>query len=54
MVYGTLGREQHSNVALAELVAKHASESAYQVQAFRGEASRSMGWNAPTNNETRV
>ena len=47
MVYHALGREQDSNAALAELVAKHRNDSAYQiaeVYAFRSESDKSFEW----------
>jgi TolB-like protein/DNA-binding winged helix-turn-helix (wHTH) protein/Flp pilus assembly protein TadD len=47
LIYHTLGREQDSNAALASLVAKHDTDSAYQiaeVYAFRGEADKSFEW----------
>ena len=46
-VYHALGREQDSNAALAELIAKHATDSAYQiagVYAYRGESDKSFEW----------
>jgi TolB-like protein/DNA-binding winged helix-turn-helix (wHTH) protein/Flp pilus assembly protein TadD len=46
-VYHTLGREQDSNAALASLVAKHDTDSAYQiaeVYAFRGESDKAFEW----------
>jgi TolB-like protein/DNA-binding winged helix-turn-helix (wHTH) protein/Flp pilus assembly protein TadD len=46
-VYHALGREQDSNVALAELIAKHDTDSAYQiadVYAYRGESDKSFEW----------
>ena len=45
--YHALGREQESNVALDELIAKHDIDSAYQiaqVYAFRGEFDKSFEW----------
>jgi TolB-like protein/DNA-binding winged helix-turn-helix (wHTH) protein/Flp pilus assembly protein TadD len=47
LVYHTLGREQDSNTALASLIAKHDTDSAYQiaeVYAFRGEADKAFEW----------
>jgi TolB-like protein/DNA-binding winged helix-turn-helix (wHTH) protein/Tfp pilus assembly protein PilF len=47
LVYHALGREQDSNAALAELIAKHDTDSAYQiaeVYAFRGESDKSFEW----------
>jgi TolB-like protein/DNA-binding winged helix-turn-helix (wHTH) protein/Flp pilus assembly protein TadD len=47
LVYHTLGREQDSNAALASLIAKHHTDSAYQiaeVYAFRGEADKAFEW----------
>jgi tetratricopeptide (TPR) repeat protein len=47
LAYHALGREQDSNAALAELIAKHHSDSAYQiaeVYAFRGESDKSFEW----------
>ena len=47
LVYHALGREQDSNAALAELIAKHGTDSAYQiaqVYAFRGESDKSFEW----------
>jgi TolB-like protein/DNA-binding winged helix-turn-helix (wHTH) protein/Flp pilus assembly protein TadD len=47
LVYHALGREQDSKAALAELIAKHSSDSAYQiaqVYAFRGEPDKSFSW----------
>jgi hypothetical protein len=47
MVYHALGRKQDSNAALAELIAKHGTDSAYQVAevyAFRGESDKSFEW----------
>jgi TolB-like protein/DNA-binding winged helix-turn-helix (wHTH) protein/Flp pilus assembly protein TadD len=46
-VYHALGREQDSNVALARLIAKYGSDSAYQIAqayAFRGESDKSFEW----------
>jgi TolB-like protein/Tfp pilus assembly protein PilF len=47
LVYHALGREQDSNVALFELIAKHHTDSAFQIAqayAFRGEADKSFEW----------
>jgi TolB-like protein/DNA-binding winged helix-turn-helix (wHTH) protein/predicted Zn-dependent protease len=47
LAYHALGRAQDSNAALAELIAKHDTDSAYQiaeVYAFRGESAKSIGW----------
>jgi TolB-like protein/DNA-binding winged helix-turn-helix (wHTH) protein/Flp pilus assembly protein TadD len=47
LVYHTLGREQDSNAALASLIAKHDTDSAYQiaeVYAFCGEPDKSFAW----------
>jgi TolB-like protein/DNA-binding winged helix-turn-helix (wHTH) protein/Flp pilus assembly protein TadD len=47
LVYHTLGREQDSNAALASLIAKHDTDSAYQiaeVYAFRGESDKAIEW----------
>ena len=47
MAYHAFGREQDSNAALAELIAKHATDSAFQiaqVYAFRGETDKSFEW----------
>jgi TolB-like protein/DNA-binding winged helix-turn-helix (wHTH) protein len=47
LVYHALGREQDSNAALIELIAKHDTDSAYQVAevyAFRGESDKSFEW----------
>jgi tetratricopeptide (TPR) repeat protein len=47
LAYHALGRGQDSNAALAELIAKHDTDSAYQiaeVYAFRGESAKSLGW----------
>jgi tetratricopeptide (TPR) repeat protein len=47
LVYHTLGREPDSNAALASLIAKHDTDSAYQiaeVYAFRGEADEAFEW----------
>jgi tetratricopeptide (TPR) repeat protein len=47
IAYHSLGRVQDSNVALAELVAKHRTDSAYQiaeVYAYRGESGKSFEW----------
>ena len=47
LVYRALGREQDSNTALAKLIGKHDTDSAYQIArayAFRGESDRSFEW----------
>jgi tetratricopeptide (TPR) repeat protein len=47
LVYHALGREQDSNASLAELIAKHDTDSAYQiaqVYAYRGESDKSLEW----------
>ena len=47
LAYHALGREQDSTAALAELIAKHDTDSAFQiaeVYAFRGEADKSFEW----------
>lgn len=47
LVYHTLGREQDSNTDLASLIAKHDTDSAYQiaeVYAFRGESDKAFEW----------
>jgi TolB-like protein/DNA-binding winged helix-turn-helix (wHTH) protein len=47
LAYHTLGREQDSNAALAELIAKHHTFSAYQVAqvyAYREESEKSFEW----------
>jgi TolB-like protein/DNA-binding winged helix-turn-helix (wHTH) protein/Tfp pilus assembly protein PilF len=47
LVYHALGREQDSNAALAELIAKHDTDSAFQIAqayAFRGETDKSFEW----------
>jgi TolB-like protein/DNA-binding winged helix-turn-helix (wHTH) protein/Flp pilus assembly protein TadD len=47
LVYRALGREKNSNAALAELIAKHDTDSAYQIAeayAFRGELDKSFEW----------
>jgi tetratricopeptide (TPR) repeat protein len=47
LVYHALGREQDSNAALADLIAKHDTDSAYQiaqVYAFRGDSDKSFAW----------
>jgi TolB-like protein/DNA-binding winged helix-turn-helix (wHTH) protein/Flp pilus assembly protein TadD len=47
LVYHALGREQDSNGALTKLIAKHATDSAYQiagVYAYRGESDKSFEW----------
>ena len=47
LVYRALGREQDSSTALAKLIGKHDTDSAYQIArayAFRGESDRSFEW----------
>jgi len=47
LVYHALGREQDSTAALAELIAKHDTDSAFQiaeVYAFRGESDNAFEW----------
>jgi TolB-like protein/DNA-binding winged helix-turn-helix (wHTH) protein/Tfp pilus assembly protein PilF len=47
LVYHALGREQDSNAALAELISKHHTDSAYQIAqayAFRGDSGKSFEW----------
>jgi TolB-like protein/DNA-binding winged helix-turn-helix (wHTH) protein/Flp pilus assembly protein TadD len=47
LVYHALGREEDSNAALTELIAKHDTDSAYQiaqVYAFRGDDDKSFVW----------
>jgi len=47
LVYDALGRELDSIAALAELIAKHDADSAYQiaqVYAFRDESGKSFEW----------
>jgi tetratricopeptide (TPR) repeat protein len=47
LVYHALGREQDGNAALADLMSKHATDSAYQiaqVYAFRGDSDKSFEW----------
>jgi tetratricopeptide (TPR) repeat protein len=47
LVYRALGREQDSNAALAQLIAKHDTDSAFQIAqayAFRGEIDKSFEW----------
>jgi len=47
VVYHALGREHESNTALAELITKHGTDSAYQIAetyAFRGELDKSFEW----------
>jgi TolB-like protein/DNA-binding winged helix-turn-helix (wHTH) protein/Flp pilus assembly protein TadD len=47
LVYHALGREQDSNAALAELIAKHDTDAAYQIAeayAFRGESGKAFEW----------
>jgi serine/threonine protein kinase/TolB-like protein/Tfp pilus assembly protein PilF len=47
LAYHALGRKKEADAALAELIAKHHADSAYQiaeVYAFRGEADRAFEW----------
>jgi TolB-like protein/DNA-binding winged helix-turn-helix (wHTH) protein/Tfp pilus assembly protein PilF len=47
MVYHALGREQDSNAAMAELIAKYQNDSAYQIAqayGFRGETDKALEW----------
>jgi tetratricopeptide (TPR) repeat protein len=47
LVYHALGREQDSSTALAELIAKHDTDSAYQiaeVYAFREDSDEAFEW----------
>ena len=47
LAYHALGREQDSNAALADLIAKYRTTSAYQVAqvySFRGETDKSFEW----------
>jgi TolB-like protein/DNA-binding winged helix-turn-helix (wHTH) protein/Tfp pilus assembly protein PilF len=47
LVYHALGREQDSNAVLVELIAKHHTDSAFQIAqeyAFRGESDKSFEW----------
>ena len=47
LVYHALGRDRDSNAALAELIAKHETDSAFQIAqayAFRGETDKSFEW----------
>jgi len=47
LAYHSLGRETDSNTAMAELIAKHDRDAAYQiaeVYAFRGESNKSFEW----------
>jgi TolB-like protein/DNA-binding winged helix-turn-helix (wHTH) protein/Flp pilus assembly protein TadD len=47
LVYHALGHEQESNAALANLIAKHDTDSAYQiaqVYGFRGDSDKSFEW----------
>jgi TolB-like protein/DNA-binding winged helix-turn-helix (wHTH) protein len=47
LIYHALGREQDSNAALTQLIAKHGADSAYQiaeVYAFRGEIDQAFEW----------
>jgi hypothetical protein len=47
VVYHALGREQDSDAVLVELIAKHHTDSAFQIAqayAFRGESDKSFEW----------
>jgi len=47
MAYHALGRQQDSNAALSDLIAKHDTDWAYQIAeayAFRGESDKSFEW----------
>ena len=47
LAYHSLGREQDSNAALAEFIAKHDTDSAFQIAqayAFRAESDKSFEW----------
>jgi TolB-like protein/Tfp pilus assembly protein PilF len=47
LAYHSLGRETDSNAAMAELIAKHDTDAAYQIAeayAFRGESNKSFEW----------
>ena len=47
LTYNALGREQDSNAALADLIAKYGTNAAYQiaqVYAYRGESDKSFEW----------
>jgi TolB-like protein/DNA-binding winged helix-turn-helix (wHTH) protein/Flp pilus assembly protein TadD len=47
LIYHALGRERDSNAALAGLIAKYNTDSAYQIAqayAFRGESGKSFEW----------
>lgn len=47
LVYHALGREQDSTAALSELIARHATDAAYQiaqVYAYRGESQTAFEW----------
>ena len=47
LVYHALGREQDSNAVLVELIAKHHTDSAFQIAqayAYRGESDKSFEW----------
>jgi TolB-like protein/DNA-binding winged helix-turn-helix (wHTH) protein/Tfp pilus assembly protein PilF len=47
LVYHALGREQDSNAALTQLIAKHDTDSAYQIAeayAFREQSDKSFEW----------
>jgi TolB-like protein/DNA-binding winged helix-turn-helix (wHTH) protein/Flp pilus assembly protein TadD len=52
LIYHALGREQDSNAALTQLIAKHGADSAYQMKCMRSaerSTRRLHGWSAPTN-----
>jgi tetratricopeptide (TPR) repeat protein len=47
LIYHALGREPDSNAALAGLIAKYNTDSAYQIAqayAFRGESDKAFEW----------
>jgi tetratricopeptide (TPR) repeat protein len=47
LTYNALGRQQDSNAALADLIAKYGTNAAYQiaqVYAYRGESDKSFEW----------
>jgi hypothetical protein len=47
LAYHALGREQHSNAALAGLIAKYGADAGYQiaqVYAYCGESAKSFEW----------
>jgi tetratricopeptide (TPR) repeat protein len=47
LIYHALGREPDSNAALAGLIAKYNTDSAYQIAqayAFRGESGKAFEW----------